>query len=131
MSSASPDSRSVGAAVRATFPRSHRLLKRGDFQRVQRSGAGRRFRGRHLVVLSLPNGRAGARFGLVVSRKVGNAVVRNQVKRWLREAVRGHRRGLTGQDVVLIARSSAATAGLHSLECEVVAAFAQLQHEGP
>jgi ribonuclease P protein component len=49
-----------------------------------------------------------ARFGLVVSRKVGNAVVRNKVKRWLREAVWHAEEAMPPVDLVLRARPSAA-----------------------
>ena len=67
-----------------------------------------------------------SRFGLVVSRRVGNAVVRNRVKRWLREAVRHEKSGLTGFDVVLIARNSAAGAGAMALRDDVARALKQM-----
>jgi len=47
-----------------------------------------------------------ARVGLVVSSKVGESVVRNQVKRRLREAVRHELSALPAVDLVLVARSS-------------------------
>lgn len=52
----------------------------------------------------------GFRLGLTVSRKVGNAVVRNRAKRRLREIVRlyEHPAKLKGWDIVLIGRTSAA-----------------------
>lgn len=63
-------------------------------------------------MLALPQQETSApfRLGLTVSRKVGNAVTRNRAKRRLREIVRlcGYLEKLTGLDVVLIAKHSAA-----------------------
>lgn len=84
---------------------------------MQRSG--RRVVTDDLVGLYLRDESSPGRFGLTVSRKVGNAVVRNRVKRWLRESIRRQRHGLTGVDVVLIARRSAAAAGYASLSEQV------------
>lgn len=79
---------------------------------------------RYLIAAWLPSPERPARFGLTVSRKVGNAVVRNRVKRCLRETLRrcpedGERplEALSGVDVVFIARS---TAG--SVPCDQLAA---------
>ena len=79
-------------------------------------------------MLYLPGQAAGSRVGLTVSRKVGGAVVRNQVKRWLREAVRHERAELVGDwDVVLIARPSAATAGAVRLRAQVRRALRRIR----
>ena len=68
----------------------------------------------------------GSRFGITVSRKVGNAVTRNRVKRWLREAIRHERDGLDGGDVVFIAHPQAATAGEQD-QSDVRTALARIQ----
>lgn len=81
------------------------------------------WKGRLLVVLHEATNRSEPRVGLVVSKKVGNAVVRNRVKRWLRESARRRLGKLTGVDVVLIARPRAARAGLARLDREVDHAF--------
>jgi ribonuclease P protein component len=64
-----------------------------------------------------------ARFGITVSRKVGNAVVRNRVKRWIREAIRHERGELRGVDLVFIARRSSANAGFSEIQSDVIAAL--------
>lgn len=81
------------------------------------------------MVVHLANKLDTPRFGLAVSRKVGSAVVRNRVKRWLREAVRRQRAGVPPVDVVLIARPSSADAGLDALAAELASAFARVRKE--
>ncbi len=90
------------------FPRSLRLRRSEDYKRVQRKG--RRRHAPHLVMVWLNADREKPRFGMAVSRKVGNAVVRNRVKRWLRESFRKQRGDLTNLDAVFIARPSASDA---------------------
>ncbi len=81
------------------------------------------------LLLWARSGLAHPRFGLVVSRKVGNAVVRNRVKRWLREVVRRAPVPKVGVDVVLIARWSSANAGLDALEADVTKVLRHLPGE--
>ncbi|MEW5742717.1 MAG: ribonuclease P protein component [Myxococcota bacterium] len=88
-----------------------RLRRRSEFLKVQERGA--KLSADCLLVLALPNGRADGltRLGLTVSTKVGNAVVRNRLRRQLRELFRTRRHALPrGLDMVIIARTSAAEA---------------------
>lgn len=89
------------------FPRSARLLKPAQFQRVFSNGRRVAVPGFQLHVLPADDG---ARLGLAVSRRVDRrAVVRNRIKRAARELFRIQRGGLPGADYVLVARREAAT----------------------
>ena len=59
-----------------------------------------------LVLKTVGNGMPLSRYGFSVSRKVGNAVVRNRVKRWLREILRATTLK-TGRDIIFIVRPAA------------------------
>lgn len=84
------------------------LRKRADFLRLNR---GRRFSARAIVLQAAPTpdaaqGATTARLGLTVTKKIGNAVTRNRVRRRLRAAARAVLpvAGRAGYDYVLIAR---------------------------
>lgn len=101
----------MAAPVSNAFPKSLRLRSRREFLIVQDTGM--KVSADCVLALIKPNGKPGeaSRIGLTVSSKVGNAVVRNRVRRRLRELYRTRRDELPkGLDMVLIARNSAATA---------------------
>ncbi len=89
------------------------LTSREQFGQVYREG--RSWAGKLAVLKALPNRRGVTRCGLTVSRHVGKAVVRNRVKRRLREIVR-QTPLKPGWDIVIIARAAAAAADYGSLE---------------
>ena len=68
-----------------------------------------------LVMRVLPNGLDRSRFCFVTGKRVGNSVVRNRVKRRLREVVRSSAPA-PGWDTVLIARKGSADADFKQLE---------------
>src|SRR5215813_12379773 len=75
------------AQQRRTNPRSGRLLRHSDFERVYKNG--RRHFSTNMTVFYLGRaGNEGLRVGFTVSRALGGAVERNRMKRRLREAVR-------------------------------------------
>lgn len=88
------------------FPRKYRLRTRTDFDRVYQNDA---FAADDtLVVRGCENGLPYPRLGLSVSRRVGNAVVRNRWKRLIREAFRKSRAELpAGLDFVFRPRRGA------------------------
>lgn len=59
-----------------------------------------------------------------MTTKVGNAVTRNRLKRWIREFVRRAPKLVAG-DVVVVAKSSAASAGHREIEQDLAATFAR------
>ncbi len=69
------------------FPKSLRIRRSADFKRVREKGEA--YRGKHLIlgVLRDPDGGA-FRVGFITTRRLGNAVVRNRVRRRLRTIVR-------------------------------------------
>ena len=91
------------------YPRSIRIRTRAEFQALNQ--VGNRLSLGELVVRFRANELGHPRFGLTVSRRVGNAVCRNRVKRHLREAIRVQQGDFGPYDVVIIAKPSAARLG--------------------
>lgn len=106
--------------TRFQFPKENRLLKSSDFRILFELGT--KSVNSLLVVIAMarPAGTTSHRLGLVVSKKVGNSVVRNQVKRRIRELFRTKVNSWQfadqRYDFVVIARSNAATAESSVLE---------------
>jgi ribonuclease P protein component len=88
------------------FPKRARLTKRSEFLILSRGA--KRVHTPHFVILSKANDTGENRLGVTVSAKVGKAVIRNRIKRRLREIFRRHRQRLAGyRDYVIVAKPGA------------------------
>jgi ribonuclease P protein component len=137
---------------RQGFPRAMRLLKRVEYEAVY--GAGQRRSSPQFSVFfraqtALPNDASGreltrvassephaagrtSRFGISVKKALGGAVVRNHIRRRIREIVRRNRTEIpTGWDIVIHPKSSVAKAEFAPLEAELVRLLRGLRSSGP
>jgi len=105
-----------------SWKREYRIRKSTDFRLVQENG--RKWRNKDLLFIYTSSSLTFSRVGLVVSKKVGCAVVRNQVKRWLREASRhNYCELIKGVDVVIIAFPSTAQSTFNILKKQIKDSF--------
>lgn len=118
------------------FTKAERLTLNREFERVFNEG--KIFKNAHVVLYVVPNELQYSRLGLVVSKKVGNAVRRNRAKRLLREAYRLNKHLLTAHvDIIAIPRSpfssdlklSDVEDGLKKLLLQINETFARSAHE--
>lgn len=91
------------------------LKKNADYQKVYKKGVSAA--NRYLVLYRYVNCDLGRRFGFSISKKVGNAVTRNRLRRLLKEICR-HNLAVfpTGYDYIIIVRVKAGSQNYHQLE---------------
>jgi ribonuclease P protein component len=92
------------------------LRSRGQFERVFKTGE--RFDGEGFLLIAARNDVGRGRLGLAVSRRIGNAVARNRVRRLLREAFRQQPERGTAVDLVIVAKPGLVGRGLAEVESE-------------
>jgi ribonuclease P protein component len=100
------------------------LRNRADFLAANR---GLRVARTGFVLLAHPNGGLGKRYGVTVTKKIGNAVVRNRMKRRFRELLRAAlpEEGLPDHDHVLIGREGGIERDFASLREELAVALSR------
>lgn len=87
------------------FTKADRILKRSDFIRLSQNG--KKYNTPFFLAAIAPRSE-GTRLGITVTKKVGNAVVRNRIKRVCREYFRLHKNTIAGNwDIVIIAKKQA------------------------
>lgn len=101
-----------------TFDKSGRLRKRIEFINV--AALGKKLYLHDFIIVKAASGLSLPRIGITVSRKVGNSVVRNRIKRLLREFFRNNRYLFLSADYNIIARSSAVKLGYDEI-CQELA----------
>jgi len=113
-----------------TLGKDARVRKRREFLQIQ--NAGRRIATRHFLVTYLRRGDAPPRLGITVTKKIGNAVVRNRVKRAVRETFRTHAATLArGASIVVIARDGAGKLGTPTTAEELLPALISIEPARP
>ena len=111
----------AGLAPRA-FPKSLRLLRRADFRQVYEQGERRS--APLCTAFFRANGLPETRLGITLPRALGHAVVRNRIKRRVREVFRLNRAAIPGGwDIVLNPRQAAASAPFETLARELLRLF--------
>ncbi|HXY24471.1 MAG TPA: ribonuclease P protein component [Candidatus Acidoferrum sp.] len=115
----SPEVQGGPGANGQKFPREMRLVRRGEFDAVYR--AGKRRSSPHFTVFFRANELPHSRFGFSIKRELGGAVVRNRMRRRLREIVRCHRMEIpAGWDVVIHPKSAVAKAEFAALTADLL-----------
>ncbi len=94
-------------------------MRRAEFEAVYRSG--QRRSSQQFAVFYRANGGEHSRFGISVKKAVGGAVVRNRIRRRIREILRlNHSEIPSGWDIVIHPRGSVARTRFASLEAELL-----------
>ena len=116
----------LGRASDQSLSRDDRLRKRAEYREAQRSR--HRVHTRSFLIVLRPRDDERTRLGITVTKKVGNAVRRNRIKRCVREAFRLHRELFApGFDVVFIAKQGARIEGTAQIVSELEAAAGTLR----
>jgi ribonuclease P protein component len=113
------------SAAGFAFPREARLVRKGDFDRVYQTG--KRFSSSHFTIFVRRNELALSRFGFSIKKALGGAVVRNRIRRRLREMVRCHRQEISaGWDIVMHPKGSVHKTPFVTLALDLVRLLKQL-----
>ena len=112
----------VAQTNRHTFEKSERILKRYEFNRLK--PVGRKIHTPYFLAVYTSNAQGKTRIGISVSRHIGNAVLRNRIKRRIREYYRNNKIKIIGTwDIHVIARKYSAEASNEVIEAALEEIF--------
>jgi len=103
------------------FPPGIRLRKRPEFLRLLHTP--HKYASRGILVVWNTNEHGTARIGITVSKKIGCAVTRNRIKRFVREVFRCNHTALPAVDINVIARTGCASLAFENVRRELLKAF--------
>ena len=98
--------------------KSYRVKREKDFNAIFKSG--KNCANRKFVIYRLPQEQPHFRVGLSVSKKLGNAVTRNRIKRLIRHVLMKHQDHLVADDFVVIARKGVEELDFDQVEKNIV-----------
>lgn len=102
----------------SSLTKKERILKRADF--INLNLHGKRYYTKNFIVIIKPNRGDITRLGLTVSKRVGNSVIRNRMKRLIREFFRLHKHAIPkGYDVMVVALRESHTLNVAKVQEEL------------
>ena len=114
-----------------SLPKARRLAQRRDYLRIYETG--RKLFSRYAVLFFSGNNLPYSRIGITATKKLGNATIRNRMKRWTREIYRRQRPILDldtrGLDFVVNVKPGAATASFQEYDQDLTKALRRIVSE--
>jgi len=108
--------------MKETYGPQERIKKRQEFLSLYKKG--NRYKGKYFNLVYFPNDLDYSRMAVIVSKKIGNAVSRNKIKRWMRDLFRRNKDLLKDHlDILIVAKREIQEASWSSLRESYISAI--------